>query len=161
MLRQRHAHPCTAIGRNLHVITEIAEQSAWCFAPDIELQGHSAAEAILIRDGVVTEGSHSNVFAVLDGELRTYPRCNYILPGITRANVLELAAELGIPASETPLLEEEVRHAEEIFVTAITTDVMPIVRVNGAPVGSAEPGPETRALQGAHTNRLAGMISLA
>jgi D-alanine transaminase len=133
--------------------------------PNVLAKQHAVAagatEAILIRNGVVTEGSHSNVFAVFDGALRTYPRCNYILPGITRGIVLELAAELGIPASETPILAEELANAEEIFLTGTTTDVMPIVRVDGAEVADGRPGAITRALQEAHASRLAGLASLS
>ena len=68
-------------------------------------QAHEAGafEALFVRDGIVIEGSHSNLFAVLDGTLITYPSCNYILSGITRTLVLELAAELNIPAAEAPL----------------------------------------------------------
>ncbi|CAN5857900.1 aminotransferase class IV [soil metagenome] len=132
--------------------------------PNVLAKQHAVAagatEAILIRDGVVTEGSHSNVFAVIDGELRTFPRCNYILAGITRGIVLSLAAELGIAASETPVLAGELADAEEIFLTGTTTDVMPIVRVDGLPIAGGQPGAATRALQEAHAERLRGVGAL-
>lgn len=131
--------------------------------PNVLAKQHAVAagatEAILVRDGVVTEGSHSNVFAIFDGELRTYPRCNYILAGITRGIVLALAAELGIPASETPVLAEELPGAEEIFLTGTTTDVMPVVRVDGVEIADGKPGAITRSLQELHANRLVGMAS--
>src|SRR5690606_19302549 len=65
-------------------------------------QAHDAGafEALFVKDGILIEGSHSNLFGVLDDTLVTYPSCNYILSGITRSLVLELARELGIPAAE-------------------------------------------------------------
>lgn len=108
-----------------------------------------AFEAIFLRDGIVTEGASSNLFVVLDGELRTYPLSNYILPGITRAIVLEQADRLGYRVSEMPVTQRELLDAEEIFATGTTTDVQPLVTVDGRPVGLGRPGPITRSLRGA------------
>ncbi|CAN5750583.1 aminotransferase class IV [soil metagenome] len=105
-----------------------------------------AVEAILVRDGVVTEGASTNVFVARDGQLRTYPICNYILAGITRGVVIELAGELGISVVERPVRVEELVRADEVFLTGTTTDVLPIVRVDEAPIGSGEPGPIALAL---------------
>jgi len=101
-----------------------------------------AFEAVLIREnGVVTEGTHSNLFAVLEGEIRTHPANNYILPGITRAVVLELIAELGMTVREEAITEEELGACDELFLTGTTTDVMPIVSLDGRVVGTGQPGP--------------------
>jgi D-alanine transaminase len=101
-----------------------------------------AFEAILIRDnGVVTEGTHSNLFAVLEGEIRTHPATNLILPGVTRSVVLELAEELGMPVREEAITEGELGACDELFLTGTTTDVMPIVSLDGRIVGTGEPGP--------------------
>ena len=116
-------------------------------------------EAVFIRDGVITEGSHTNVFGVVDGELRTYPRCNYILPGITRDVVIELAHELGVPISETPIYLHEVAALEECFLTGTTSDVMPVVSIDGKPVGSGRPGPITMRLYEALAQRLADVAA--
>ena len=105
-----------------------------------------ALDAIMIRDGVATEGSHANVFAVVDGVLRTHPTDHHILPGITRAVVLELARDAGIPTLEEPLTEAELASADELFLAGTTTDVMPIVRLNDAEIGSGQPGPITTRL---------------
>ena len=102
---------------------------------------HGATEAIMIRDGVVTEGSHANVFGVLDGEIRTHPLGNLILPGITRAIVLELANALSIPIREESFAEPDIARLDECFLAGTTTDVMPIVRVNDRPIGRGTPGP--------------------
>jgi D-alanine transaminase len=113
-----------------------------------------ALEAVFVRDGVITEGSHTNVFGVIDGELRTYPRSNYILPGITRDVVLELAVEDGINVRETPILQMESGRLEELFVTGTTSDVTPIVQLDGRPIGSGKPGPITKQLGAAMDRRL-------
>jgi D-alanine transaminase len=111
-------------------------------------------EAVFIRDGVITEGSHTNVFGVIDGELRTYPRSNYILPGITRDVVLELAVEQGVAVRETPILQQEIGRLDELFITGTTSDVTPIVQLDGRPIGTGEPGRVTRTLTAALERRL-------
>jgi D-alanine transaminase len=111
-------------------------------------------EAVFIRDGVITEGSHTNVFGVIDGELRTYPRSNYILPGITRDVVLELAVEERVAVRETPIFQQEIGRLDELFVTGTTSDVTPIVQLDGRPVGSGKPGRITRQLAAALDRKL-------
>jgi D-alanine transaminase len=105
-----------------------------------------ATEAIMIRDGVVTEGSHANVLAIIDGVLRTHPLNNLILPGITRGIILDLARMLGIDVREEPITETELFEGEELFIVGTTTDVMPIVRVNDRPIGAGAPGETTKRL---------------
>lgn len=101
-----------------------------------------AFEAIFIRDnGIVTEGTHSNLFAILEGEIRTHPESNLILPGVTRSVVIELATELGMPVREEAITEQELGACDELFLTGTTTDVMPIVSLDGRIVGTGEPGP--------------------
>ncbi len=105
-----------------------------------------AIEAILVRDGIVTEGSHTNVVAVIGGELWTHPLTNLVLPGVTRAVVLEIAASLGIRVREEAIAESELFAADEVFLVGTTTDVMPIVRVNDRAIGSGQPGAVTMRL---------------
>jgi len=102
-----------------------------------------AVDALMIRDGVVTEGSHANVIGVLDGTIRTHPTNHLILPGITRAIVLDMARGFGIPVSEEPIAEGDIGRLDELFLAGTTTDVMPIVRVNDQPVAGGVPGPIT------------------
>jgi D-alanine transaminase len=113
-----------------------------------------AYEAILLRDGVVTEGAATNAFAVIHGTIRTYPLSNYILPGITRKVVVELIAELGLSFAMDPVTQEELPGADELFVTGTTTDVTPVVTLDGRPVGNGSPGPAARMLQEALTARM-------
>lgn len=103
-------------------------------------------EALFVRDGVVMEGAHTNVCFVLDGELRTAPLTNYILGGVTRDVVLALAREADIPVREYSLYRDEVARASEAFLTSTTSDVLPIVAIDGAPVGDGTPGPVARRL---------------
>jgi D-alanine transaminase len=105
-----------------------------------------AMDAFMIRDGMVTEGSHANVLGVFDGVIRTHPLNHLILPGITRAVVLELAASLGIPVREEAFSADEIAKADELFLAGTTADVMPIVRVDDRAVGDGTPGPITRRL---------------
>jgi D-alanine transaminase len=113
-----------------------------------------AFEAIFVRDGYVTEGTHSNLFAVLNGELRTHPTNNLILPGVTRDVVLELARELGIPSREEPVTDAELRQVGELFLTGTATDVLPVVRVDDFTIGNGRPGPIAGALQEALVQRM-------
>ena len=113
-----------------------------------------AIDALMIRDGVVTESSHANVLAVIDGVVRTHPTDHRILAGVTRAVVLEIARELGIPVREEPFAETDIARADELFLAGTTTDVMPIVRVNGAAVAGGTPGPIAKRLHAELRTRL-------
>lgn len=113
-----------------------------------------AYEAILHRDGMVTEGAATNCFVVLDGVLRTAPLSNYILPGITRAVLLEIIREQGIAFEDRPVPLVDLARAEEIFVCGTTTDVQAIVTLDGRPVGKGRVGPITARLRDALASRL-------
>jgi D-alanine transaminase len=123
-------------------------------------QAHAAGafEALFVKDGVLIEGSHSNLFGVLDGMLMTYPSCNYILSGITRTLVLEMARELGIRAAEAPIPWERIDDVEELFLSGTTTEVMPVARVDGRVIGNGGRGPITTRLQQAYRER-AGVLT--
>lgn len=115
-----------------------------------------AFEAILVRDGVITEGAATAVFAVLDGELRTHPLSRQILPSVTRAIVIEHARAAGIAVREVAMSLDELRRADEVFVCGTTTDVTPIVSLDGAAIAAGRPGPITRRLRAAFEARLDG-----
>jgi D-alanine transaminase len=106
-----------------------------------------AFEAMLIRDGVVTEGTRTNFFGVVNGSLRTHPLDAHILPGITRSVLRNLARDLSIEISETPISVAEIPALTELFLTGTTTDVMPVVKLDDKPVGKGRPGELTRRLQ--------------
>lgn len=106
-----------------------------------------AFEAMLIRDGVVTEGTRTNFFGVVDGSLRTHPADTHILPGITRTVLRDIARELSIELDETPISVAEIPALTELFLTGTTTDVMPVVKLDDKSVGTGRPGELTRRLQ--------------
>lgn len=108
-----------------------------------------AAEALFVRDGRVTEGTHTNIFGARAGELLTHPAGPHILDGITRQLIIELAAGLDIPVRETPILEEELPALDELLLTGTTVEVAPVIKLNGRPVADGRPGPLTRRLQAA------------
>lgn len=106
-----------------------------------EALDQDCAEAILIRNGYVTEGAASNLFAVIDGELITPPKNNEILPGITRDVILELAEANQIPYREDVIALEALQNASEIWVTSSTREIVPVIDVDGNTVGAGAPGP--------------------
>lgn len=112
-----------------------------------EAKERGAEEAVFVHEGVVTEGAHTNVCAVLDGQLVTHPATNRILAGITRGLVLDLCGQIGIPCREEPILSTELRSASEVMILGTTTEIMPVVQVDDWQVGAARPGPITRQLQ--------------
>ena len=105
-----------------------------------------ASEAMFVRDGMITEGTHTTVFGVIDGVLRTHPANHLVLPGVTREVVLELAPDVGIRVREEPIAVDELSRATELFLTGTTTDITPVVSVDGRPIGNGSPGPIARAL---------------
>ncbi len=113
-----------------------------------------AEEALLVRDGMVLEGSHTNLAAVFDGELWTAPLSPLILAGITREVVLCLCRETGIGAWEQPIPVDRLRRADELMILGTLSEVMPVVRLEGRPVGNGQPGPVTRGLQRALRERI-------
>lgn len=102
-----------------------------------------AQEAIFVRDGVAIEGTATSFLGVYDGVIRTAPESNYILPGVTRRTVLDLSRNMGLQVDERPILLQELPDADELFLAGTTVEVMPIVRVDGRPVGTGQPGQTT------------------
>ncbi|MBK6288532.1 MAG: aminotransferase class IV [Pseudomonadales bacterium] len=103
-----------------------------------------AAEALLIRDGELTEGSSSNVFAVLDGVLRTAPPDERILRGITREVIIELACACGIDVREQAVSAAQLASVQELFICSSVREVVPVIQIDANAVGDARPGPVTR-----------------
>ncbi len=105
-----------------------------------------AFEAILVREGAVTEGSVSNVAVVRNGAIQTAPEGSRILPGVTRALVLELAKKEGMPVIEAYINQEDLFTASEVFLTGTTVEVLPVVCVDGQVIGDGNPGTVSRLL---------------
>ena len=106
-------------------------------------QAHAmgATEAILIRDGLVTEGASTNVFLIKDGRISTPPRSTRILGGITRDLIIELCASHRIELVEREIPKARLYDADEIWISSSTKDVTPIVAVDGRTIGHGVPGP--------------------
>jgi len=115
-----------------------------------------AFEAILVRDGVITEGASSTIFAVVDGVLRTHPLGHRILPSVTRKVVMTCIAELRLPVKEQAITLAELRRAEELLLCGTANNVTPLISVDGHPVASGTPGPITARLSDALDARLYG-----
>jgi D-alanine transaminase len=111
-----------------------------------------AFEALMVEDGLLTEGGSATLFMVQNGTLITHALGTEVLPGITRERVFALAAARGLPIVERSVSTAELMSADELFITAATALVMPIVRVDGMPIGSGEPGPISVALRQAYVD---------
>jgi D-alanine transaminase len=116
-----------------------------------EAYSKGAKEAILHRDGTVTEGSSTNVFIVKDSVLITHPSNHLILPGITRKVVLEIANKLGIEVKERAFSVDELLQADEAFTTSTTQEIAPVISLimddKTFEIGSGKPGNITKKLQ--------------
>lgn len=109
-----------------------------------------ADEAVFVENDMVSEGSSSNLFAVIDGTLLTAPVGERVLPGITRAILLELAAELEIPFGERAFTQFEARAADELFITSTTRELAWVSRWDGQTIGKGRCGPITLKLHEAY-----------
>jgi branched-chain amino acid aminotransferase len=133
----RAIDPAVKSGNYLNNVLALGEARRRC----------QAYEAILCGgDGSIAEGSTSNVFVVIGGEVRTPPPEVGILDGITRAKVMDLCRAAGIPFAERRLSPDELRGADEAFLTSATRGVLPITTIDERPVGAGAPGPVTRRL---------------
>jgi D-alanine transaminase len=98
-------------------------------------------EAVQFRDGQLTEGSSSNMWVVRNGTLLAPPKSHLILEGIRYGFMQDLAEQAGVPFTVRPIDKAEVHAADELMLTAATREVLPIVTLDGAPIGSGRPGP--------------------
>ncbi len=98
------------------------------------------AEAVMLRDGFLTEGAASNIFVVKNGTLLSPPKSHLILPGITYDVVLDLARKGGMPVEVRAITEAELRGADEVWLSSSTREVLAITTLDGKPVGNGKPG---------------------
>ena len=123
----------------------------------IEANQRAADEGIMLNgEGYVTEGTADNVFIVRRGELLTPSEHYGLLVGITRGVVLQLAADLGIPARECGLIVHDLVTADEMFLTGTGAELVPVAEYDGRPVGDGRPGPVFRRLLHAFRERCLG-----
>ena len=119
------------------------------------------AEALLLRDGFLTEGSASNIFVVHQGVVLAPPKNHLMLPGITYDLILELAAADGLPCTVGPVDEASVRNADELWLTSSTREVLPITSLDGRPVGNGQPGPLFKRMDALYQNYKATVMRQA
>jgi len=117
-----------------------------------------ATETILLRDGVVTEASSSNVFVVKDGAVAAPPQDNLILLGITYDLVTKLAAEGAVRLEIRPVTEAELRSADEVWLTSSTKEVLAVTTLDGKPVGNGKPGPVFRRMHSLYQEHKAHLL---
>jgi len=103
-----------------------------------------AGECVLIRDGMVTEATHSSVLGVKNGTVITRPLSNLILPGITRKVILEICTTNHIPFEEREFSELELQEMDEIIIAGTGSEITPAIRVNDKIIGNGKPGKITR-----------------
>lgn len=106
-----------------------------------EAHDEGALETIMIRDGLVTEGSSTNVFVISGDTIATPAKGHQILSGITRELALSLAQGAGMHFIEGRVPEESLRGADEVWLSSSTREVLPVTRLDGRPVGQGTPGP--------------------
>jgi len=97
---------------------------------------------LLVRDGQVTEGSITSLFALFGDTLVTPPQSNLLLPGVTRALVLELAELAGMDIEQRPIAATELTDADELWITGSTKEVLAVIEVDGKTIGCGQPGPQ-------------------
>ena len=117
------------------------------------------AETLLLRDGMLTEGSASNAFVVNGGILLAPPKSNLMLPGITYDVVLELARANNVSLEVRNITEAELRGAEEIWITSSSREILPVTKLDGKAVGSGRPGPMFQRMHGLYQEHKAQLKS--
>jgi D-alanine transaminase len=108
---------------------------------------NGASEAIFVRDGFITEGSHTNFFAVKNNIIYTPPLSNLILSGITRDLIIELCKSNSFEIKEIDIEEKELKNFDEFFITGTTTEVKPVVQIDDWMVKKGKPGDMTKIIQ--------------
>jgi D-alanine transaminase len=127
-----------------------------------EAADRGADEALLVRNGLLLEGSSSSVFLCIGGTLVTPPNDHRILPGTSRDAVLELA-EGWLPSQVCPLEARELGSCDELWIASAGRGVLPVTRVDGAPVGTGQPGPLWREMYDRlqhHLDEIAATLAL-
>jgi len=104
-------------------------------------------ECAFVRNGIITECSHSNIFFVTRGILFTHPESVYILPGITRKNIIRVARKTGVPVIEEAVSEKMVRDVQESFITNTSGEITPVITIDSMIIGDGIPGPVTRTIK--------------
>ena len=148
--------------QNIGIRAGFVEDKRWlhCDIKSISLLGNIMAldeaqqkgydEAVLVRDGIVTEASASNLWMVKDEVLYTHPDGNLVLPGIAKIKIREFVKALGIELKEEAFTEKELLAADECFTTSSVAEIMPIIEIDNQTIGDGTPGKVTKKLLNAY-----------
>ncbi|MEP6607425.1 MAG: D-amino acid aminotransferase [Burkholderiaceae bacterium] len=150
------AIPVEQIENGVTAVTHPDERWLHCDVKSISLLGNvlmkqyaidqGASETVMLRDGFLSEGSSTNVCVVKGGVVSMPPNTVQILPGITVDGIVQIAKEHGVATELRPIAARELRHADEIWLSSSGREVLPIVSLDGAAVGSGRPGPMYRSM---------------
>ncbi len=150
--------PAEQVETGVHAITTTDFRWLKCDVKSISLLGNclarqmavdaGAVETVMFRDGFLTEASASNVFIVKNGTLLAPPKNHLVLPGITYDVVLELARANGMPYEIRAISEQEVRAADEVWITSSTKEVLAVTTLDERTVGGGKPGAVFRRMHG-------------
>lgn len=104
-------------------------------------------ECVFVRDGFITECSHSNIFFVIKNALYTHPESPFILSGITRKNIIRIAKKAGISVKEEAIAEENIGIVDEAFISNTSGEVTPVTILGSVTIGNGKPGPVTKLIK--------------
>ena len=104
-------------------------------------------ECAFVRNGIITECTHSNIFFVIKGVIYTHPESVYVLSGITRKNIIRVARKAGIPVIEEAVSEMMLSDVQEIFITNTSGEITPVINVGSLVIGNGITGPVTRIIR--------------
>ena len=148
--------------QNIGIRAGFVEDKRWlhCDIKSISLLGNILAldeaqqkgydEAVLVRDGNVTEASASNLWMVKDGVIYTHPDGNLVLPGIAKIKIRELANAVGLELREETFTKKELLAADECFKTSSVAEIMPIIEIDDQKIGDGMPGKVTKKVLNAY-----------
>ncbi len=122
--------------------------------PYQEAHDKGFAEVCFVRNGIITEGAHSNIFFVNNGTLYTHPESNDILSGITRKIIIALAAEHSIPLVEEAVVSDMIPYMHEAFICNTTGEIVPVLKITDHVIGEGRPGPVTMKILGLFRDRV-------
>ena len=153
LLQGKQVRPNTDPGTGVKVILRKDIRWSRCDIKSVSLLANTLSfqeahergmkECIFVREGMITEGSRSNIFFVADGTLYTHPESGYILSGVTRKNIIRIAKESGIAVKEEPFPEKDLGKIQEAFITNTSAEVTPVTFFETMQVGNGIPGPVT------------------
>ncbi len=112
------------------------------------------------KNGMLTEASHSSVFAVRNETIVVSPQSPTVLPGITKRQVIELCERSNIPMQEGRIKEDEVFQLDELIVTDTVDEIVAIVKLKDKPIGGGKPGPVAQKLQQAFKQSIKDWLSV-